>query len=440
MRTLSLLKLPLPALLLVAVPASAADITFSRDVAPILNRHCVGCHRAGEIAPMSLMTYREARPWARSIARVVAGRQMPPWFASPDYGEWANDPSLSEEEIGTIVAWVEGGAQPGDPSLMPEPPDFTEGWQLGEPDYVIEVPAVTVPAEGPDLFLNQFVTVDIPERRWIRAVEFRAGAPRVNHHQLAMKADFTGMVEDGVPLTPKEAMRASGTVDGRGYFNVLGMWAVGTAPTEFPEGAGRWVEPGAVVVMNQHYHPNGEEQTDRTLIGLHFGEGEPRSEIWAVIAGEIDFLIPAGAPDHRVEYRHEIARDSMIVSYLPHMHWRGKSMSYTAHYPEGDSELLLEVPEYDFNWQLFYYPEEPKFVPAGTVVEIVAVYDNSAANPDNPDPTRDVGFGMQSTDEMMFGFFELVELESENGREDWISHGRKGRAAEGPPPNSAGGP
>ncbi len=168
--------------------------------------------------------------------------------------------------------------------------------------------------------------------------------------------------------------------------------------------------------MNQHYHPNGEEQTDRTLIGLHFGEGELRSEIQAVIAGEMDFLIPAGAPDHRVEYRHGIARDSMIVSYLPHMHLRGKRMSYKAHYPEGDSELLLEVPEYDFNWQLFYYPEKPKLVPAGTVIEIVAVYDNSGANPNNPDPTRDVAFGLQSTDEMMFGFFELVEVDGEQER------------------------
>ena len=416
MLRLFLNRLPLVVFSLAALPAPAAEVTFSRDVAPILNRHCVHCHRPGEIAPMSLITYGEARPWARSIQRAVSSRAMPPWFAEPSVGEWANDPSLSEEEVGTLVAWVEGGAPPGDPASMPAPPEFTEGWQLGEPDYVIELPTVTVPADGPDLFLNQFVSIDVPERRWIRAVEFRPGAPQVNHHQLAFKADFTGMVEDGVPLTPREALRASGSVDGRGYFNVLAMWGAGTAPTEFPQGAGRWIEPGAVVVMNQHYHPNGEEQTDRTLIGLHFGEGELRSEIQAVIAGEMDFLIPAGAPDHRVEYRHEIVRDSMIVSYLPHMHLRGKRMSYKAHYPDGDSELLLEVPEYDFNWQLFYYPKKPMLVPAGTVIEIVAVYDNSEANPKNPDPTRDVAFGLQSTDEMMFGFFELVEVDGEDER------------------------
>ena len=425
MRKFSLVRVPLPVslvlftLLLAAAPLPAEEapgneVTYSRDVAPILNRHCVACHRPGEIAPMSLLTYREARPWARSIQRVVSSRAMPPWFAAPSVGKWANDPSLSEEEIDTLVAWVEGGAPPGDPKLTPAPPEFTEGWQLGEPDYVIELPAVTVPAEGPDLFPNQMVTLDVAERRWIRAVEFRPGAPRVNHHQLAFKADFTGMVEDGVPLTPKEALRASGSVDGRGYLNALALWGAGTAPTEFREGTGRWVEPGDVVVVNQHYHPNGEEQVDRTLIGLYFGEGELRSEIEAVIAGDMEFLIPAGDPDHRVEYRHEIARDSLIVSYLPHMHLRGTRMSYTAHYANGDSEVLLDVPGYDFDWQLFYYPEQPKLVPAGTVIEIVAHYDNSAANPSNPDPTRDVGFGLQSTDEMMFGFFELVEVNDES--------------------------
>ena len=426
MRRLSLRNSLLPFVFLVAAPAASAEVTFSRDVAPILNQHCVSCHRLGEIAPMSLATYREARPWARSIQRAVSSGAMPPWFAAPSVGEWANDPSLSEQEINAIVAWVEGGAHPGDPALLPEPPRFTDGWRLGEPDYVIELPGVTVPADGPDLHVNQYVTIDIPERRWIRAVEFRPGAPEVNHHQLAFRADFTGMVEDGVPLTPKEALRASGSVDGRGYFNVLAIWSAGTAPTEFPHGAGRWVEPGDVVVMNQHYHPNGEEQTDRTRIGLFFGEGELHSEIQAVLAGEMEFLIPAGAANHRVEYRHEIARDSMIVSYFPHMHLRGKGMSYTAHYPDGNSELLLDVPEYDFNWQLFYYPEKPKLMPAGTVIEIVAHYDNSAANPDNPDPTRDVGFGLESTDEMMFGVFELVEVDGEDERESWIGLGRGG--------------
>ena len=165
--------------------------------------------------------------------------------------------------------------------------------------------------------------------------------------------------------------------------------------------------------MNQHYHPNGRsETTDRTRIGLYFGDGEMEAEISAILAGTTDFSIPAGVSEHRLEARHEVKTDSKIVSYFPHMHMRGKRMSFTAVYPDGRREILLDVPEYDFDWQLFYYPEEPKLLPAGSVIEIVAVYDNSADNPDNPDPTRDVGFGLESTDEMMFGVFELIELGS----------------------------
>ncbi len=358
---------------------------------------------------MSLLTYTEARPWARALARAVSTRAMPPWFAAPEHGEWSNDPRLTENEVRTIVEWAATGARRGDPATMPTPPVFLDRWKLGEPDYVIEVPPVVVPADGPDLFPNHIVTLDVPERRWIRAVEFRPGAPTVNHHQLAFKANFTGMIEDGVPLTPQQALRASGSVDGKGYFNVLAIYGAGTAPTVFPEGTGRWIEPGETVVMNQHFHPNGVEQVDQTLIGLHFGEGELRSEIRAVLAGDMQFLIPAGAASHRLEYRHQIARDSVVVSYMPHMHLRGTRMTYTAIYPNGGRETLLDVPGYDFNWQLFYYPAERTLLPAGTVMEVVAYYDNSAANPRNPDPTRAVSFGLESTDEMMFGIFEVTE-------------------------------
>ena len=382
-------------------PVQAAEgdpVLFSRDVAPILMRHCVGCHRPGEIAPMSLLTYPEARPWARSIRRVVVNGEMPPWFANPEHGVWANDARLSEQEIETIVAWVDGGSRPGDPALMPEPPRFRDGWQLGEPDYVIELPLVTVPANGPDLVPNQLVRLDIPERRWLRAVEFQPGDRTVNHHQTAFMGGFSGTGSGG---------QEAGSVD----LKIFAVWAVGAAPTVFPEGTGRWVDPGVLLMINQHYHPNGDsERTDRTRIGLFFGEGPLEVEAEAILASRMDFTIPAGAPDHRIVARHELTANSRIVSYFPHMHMRGRSMSFTAVYPDGSREILLDVPEYDFDWQLFYYPEAPKLLPAGSVVEVVAYYDNSAANPDNPDSTRDVGFGFQSTDEMMVGIFELIEV------------------------------
>lgn len=390
------------------IPATAADadaVVFSRDVAPILMRHCVGCHRPGEIAPMSLLTYREARPWARSIRRVVVNGEMPPWFANPEHGVWANDARLSKEEIETIVAWVDGGALAGDPTLIPEPPRFRDGWQLGEPDYVIELPPVTVPANGPDLVPNQFVRLDIRERRWLRAVEFSPGDRTVNHHQIAFTGGFSGTASGG---------GEADSVD----LEIFAVWAVGAAPTVFPEGAGRWVDPGALLMINQHYHPNGDSQrTDRTRIGLFFGEGPLEVEVEAILASRMDFTIPAGAPNHRIVARHELTADSRIVSYFPHMHMRGRAMSFTAVYPDGSREILLDVPEYDFDWQLFYYPEAPKLLPAGSVVEVAAYYDNSAANPYNPDPTRDVGFGFQSTDEMMVGIFELIEVAPGEGAE-----------------------
>ena len=396
------------------IPAAAADpdaVVFSRDVAPVLMRHCVGCHRPGEIAPMSLLTYREARPWARSIRRVVVNGEMPPWFANPEHGVWANDARLSEQEIETIVAWVDGGVLAGDPALIPEPPRFRDGWQLGEPDYVIELPPVTVPANGPDLVPNQLVRLDIPERRWLRAVEFQPGDRSVNHHQIAFMGGFSGTGSGG---------QEADSVDLR----IFAVWAVGAAPTVFPEGAGRWVDPGAVLMINQHYHPNGEsERTDRTRIGLYFGEGPLEVEVEAILASRMDFTIPAGAPDHRIVARHELTADSRIVSYFPHMHMRGRAMSFTAVYPDGSREILLDVPEYDFDWQLFYYPEAPKVLPAGSVIEVVAHYDNSAANPDNPDPTRDVGFGFQSTDEMMVGIFELIEVAPGKGAESAATGG-----------------
>ena len=397
-------------------------VVFTSDVAPILMRHCVKCHRPGEIAPMSLLTWREARPWARSIQRVVVNREMPPWLANPEHGTWANDARLSQEEVDTIVSWVEGGAKRGDSAQMPEPPVFTEGWQLGEPDYVIELPAVTVPAEGPDVFRDPIVRIDLPERRWVRAVEFRPGDREVSHHQGAFMVDLAGLMAGGggeaQALTVGPG--AISPVDNEGHFNVLGLWAPGIAPIVFPEGTGRWVEPGTTLILNQHFHPNGKsERVDRTRIGLFFGEGELEAEVLAVLAGPMQLEIPAGAPNHRIDFRYELKKDSQIVSYLPHMHLRGKQMSFTAIHADGRREILLDVPEFDFNWQTFYYPEEPKLLTRGTVIEVVAHFDNSANNPANPDPHQDVGWGLDATDEMMFGVFELIEVGAETAHSAW---------------------
>jgi hypothetical protein len=372
------------------VRAAAAGTTFTKDVAPILNAKCVSCHRPGEVAPMALLTYQDARPYARAIRDKVASRQMPPWFADKSAGTFANDPSLTDAEIATISNWVEAGAPQGDLKDMPPPPQFTEGWQLGEPDQIIELPEVQIPATGADYFPTPTITPDLKEDRWIRAIEIRPSNRQVTHHSVIFAASI-------------DMMRQTGT------FDVLGVWAVGTPATVYPEGMGRWIRKGEMLRTNLHYHPNGTPQTDRTRIGLYFGKGELKKEVAAGLAGNLLFTIPPNAANHELRAIYVADQDIDIVSFFPHMHLRGHDMTMTATYPGGaKQETLLSVPAYDFNWQLFYYPKHKVALPRGTRLDIVAHYDNSAANKHNPDPAAPVRFGEASTAEMMFGMFEFT--------------------------------
>lgn len=375
--------------------AAAAAVTFAKDVAPILYANCISCHRPGEVAPMALRTYDEVRPWARAIKQKVAARQMPPWFADPAHGTFKNDARLTDQQIDTIVKWVDAGAPRGNPADDQKLPTFTEGWQLGEPDYIITLPTVNIPAEGNDYFPTPNLTIDIPEDRWIRALEIRPSNREVTHHSVLFMAGGAG----------------GGLVGQSGFVDVLGVWAVGTPPTVYPDGVGRWIRKGQQLRTNLHYHPNGKPQTDQTRVGLYFGKGELKKEVASAVAGDISFKIPAGASNHEMRALYVIDQDINVVSYFPHMHLRGKDMSLTATLPGGRKQTLLSVPAYDFNWQLYYYPKEPVPLPRGTVIEAVAHYDNSAANPHNPDPARDVTFGEQSTDEMMFGVFDFTPKE-----------------------------
>lgn len=368
--------------------------TFTKDVAPIFHAKCAECHRPGEIAPMSLLTYDEARPWAKSIAKYVASRDMPPWKVDPNHGSFSNDISLSDEEIATIVNWVDAGAPRGVPADMPDMPTFVPGWQVGEPDYVIELDAVDVAAEGPDTFPNIDVQVNLPEDKWLRAVEVRPGDRKVLHHVVA----FLG----------------SGAQAGNTIPDFLAVWAVGTQPAIYPEGTGRQIKKNAHLRMNMHYHTYGEAATDQTRVGLFFAEEEPAKAINGQFAGTVNFRIPAGSSDYQVDARYLVDEDIQLVSFFPHMHTRGKSMKYTATYPDGRQEILLHVPAYDFNWQWFYYPAEPVTLPEGTVLDIEAHYDNSAGNPHNPDPSRDVIFGEDTHSEMMFGAFEFIPVEGQH--------------------------
>ena len=367
---------------------AAAPVTFAKDVAPILYANCVSCHRPGEVAPMALRSYDEVRPWARAIKQKVQSREMPPWFADPAHGTFKNDPRLTDKQIDTIVKWVDAGAPRGNPADEPKPPTLAEGWQLGEPDYVITLPAIDVPADGKDIFPTPNITIDIPEDRWIRALEIRPSNREVTHHSVLFLA--------------------GANVGQSGFIDVLGVWAVGTNATVYPEGVGRWIRKGQQLRTNLHYHPNGTPAKDQTRVGLYFGRGELQKEVASAVAGDVGFRIPAGAKNHEMRALFPLDQDINIVSYFPHMHFRGKDMTLTAMLPDGRKQTLLSVPAYDFNWQLYYYPTTPVSLPRGTIVEAVAHYDNSAENKNNPDPTRDVTFGEQSNDEMMFGVFDFT--------------------------------
>ena len=380
-------------LVVVGLPtASVAGVdapTYSRDVAPIFFQKCVQCHRTGEVAPMSLMNYRETRPWARSIARAVANRDMPPWSGDSDKHVWSNDMSLSDAQIETINSWVKAGAPEGDPAELPAAPTFPSGWLLGEPDYVIELDSIEVPAEGEDLFPKQVVDVDLGESQWIRAIQFLPEDGRVTHHFLTT---FTSRFDDG-----------------RTSSGLLGIWTAGMPPYEFPEGVGRRFGSKVKVTVDQHYHPIGEATRDASKIGLYFGKGDLKKEIQTIPVTNTGLRIPPGAAHHAENAHYLFDKDMQILALSPHMHVRGKAMSYELTYPDGTKEMLLDVPKYDYNWQWLYYPTEPIDVPAGSRLDVTAVWDNSADNPANPDPTKEIIYRGDTFSEMFNGFIEVVQ-------------------------------
>ena len=362
-------------------------VTYSEHVAQVLDQNCISCHRSGDIAPMSLRSYEEVRPWAKSIRKaVVKERTMPPWHASPEHGVFKNDRSLDEQEIALIDRWVKQGAKEGDPALRPESPAVSEGWRLGEPDLVVRFDEVSLPGGGPDVFRDLSTKMDMGDGKWLRAVEVKPGNREVVHHVILFAAEGEGQPESGW----------------------LGAWAAGMDPMQFPEGTAKWVGPDSFLVADMHYHPAADPSTDTTEIGLYFYEGEPEKELINLWVANAGFKIPAGAEKHIVRSSHTFQEDGYIHGLLPHMHYRGKKFSYTATYPDGTKQTLLKVDDYDFNWQTLYELDEPAFMPEGTRLDCVAQYDNSANNPDNPDPTRDVTFGDESYDEMMIGFVDYV--------------------------------
>jgi hypothetical protein len=403
---------------LLAAPAPK-EATFHKHVEPLLQARCQNCHRPGEAAPMSLLTYKDARPWAKAIKEAVLVRKMPPWFADPKHGQFANDRRLSQDEIDTVVAWVDGGAKEGDPKDAPKALTFAEGWAIGTPDAIVEMPtAVEVPASGTVDYTYIVVPTGFTEDKWVDRVEVRPGAKSVVHHIVMLVrppgVKYLPDAKPGIPYLPPKQEDKHQADTGRGQFQftgaieMIGVYVPGGLPYEVGPGQARFIPKGSDLIFQMHYTATGKAAGDRSRIGFVFSKEPPKERVVNTFVANLNLHIPPGVADHPVTARVTLYEDTKLLSLFPHMHVRGKGFEYKATYPTGETETLLTVPKYDFNWQLTYYLKEPKLLPKGTVLECVARFDNSPNNPFNPDPKSDVYWGEQTWEEMLAGFVDLA--------------------------------
>jgi hypothetical protein len=392
----------------------AADVpTFTRDVAPILYKNCVGCHRPGEIAPMSLLSYAEARPWAKAIRDEVSDGTMPPWHADAPHGTFTNERSLTDVEKDTIRKWANGGAPQGDPKDMPPTPSFSEGWSVGRPDAVFEMTEdYKLPAEGTIQYEYFYIPTNFTEAKWVKSIEVRPGNREVVHHVLVYYRAAPDMQRTNVfrpnpekarmPPDRAEGVRLSPAKQGLPPRRLLATYAPGTAPQVAPEGTAFRLEPGGIIELQMHYTTKGEPATDRTRVGLIFAKEPPSQELRPGQFINAAFTLPAGAADVAVDADVEFLQDATIWGIFPHTHLRGKKWKYDMVLPDGSSKTILSVPNYDFNWQTYYMFKEPLKVPKGAKLIATAWYDNSPANKANPDPKTDVKWGDQTWEEMQY--------------------------------------
>lgn len=371
------------------------DVTFSNQIARIFNKRCVECHREGQLAPFTLSNYQDVLGWEDTILEVIADNRMPPWFANPEHGTFKNDARLSEEEKELIRTWVENGMPEGDPANLPEPVAFAEGWRIPKPDQVFYMrdEAFEVPAQGTVDYKHFMVDPKWDEDKYIYAAEARPDNTSVVHHIL-------------VYVLPPDGRRDP---DLR---TVLVGYAPGSTPKLLENGTAMKVPAGSKLLFQMHYTPNGHVQEDRSYAGVCFiDEDQVTKLIDGRLAIKTDFAIPPETSDYIVKADYRARRDEMLVSMTPHMHLRGAAFRYEAIYPNGDREVLLDVPNYDFNWQLKYTLAEPKLLPKGTKIHCTAKFDNSEDNIVNPDPSETVRWGDQSWEEMMIGFFDTVPVD-----------------------------
>jgi thiol-disulfide isomerase/thioredoxin len=387
-----------PGCLLGGAPTASASpaITWHEDISRIVQHRCLTCHREGENGPFELRHYSQVKAKAAMIRWVVEEKRMPPWFAGPGSLPMKNDHDLTTRERGELLAWIDAGCPEGDPRSAPLPRTFIEGWKIGTPDVVYRLPSEQrIPATGTVRYRYLEVESRLSEDRWVQAFEVRPTAPQVVHHVLV----FCEYPKDHERYRdrPRDQQGL------RGYFAAM---VPGQGHVRYPEGLAKFMPRGARLRFQLHYTTNGTAATDRTEVGLIFAKQKPAHEVRSAAVSTVRFRIPPGASNHRVSATRMLPLDATLLGFTPHMHLRGKSYRYDLLLPDGTQKLLLDVPRYDFNWQLYYALREPLAVPAGSRIKGTAHYDNSEGNPANPDPTAAVRHGEQTWDEMMIGYVD----------------------------------
>lgn len=394
----------------ISEPAVPEEVTYSEHIAPILQRECQSCHRQGEVAPFSLVDYSDAQAWATEIAVYTKARLMPPWKPAAGYGHFKNERSLTDTEIAMISRWVETGAPAGELDAVPPAPKFPEGWALGEPDWIVEMPVeYEIEPEGEDEYRHFIIPTNFEQDMYVQAVDVQPGNRKTVHHVIAY-LDMNGEARKLDAQDEKPGYVTEGTGPGFDDAGTLGGWAPGVTPSVLPAGVGYLLPKGADIVMQVHYYRTGHTERDRSRLGIYFSKTPETAKLHIVSAINSEFEIPAGASWHEVLASRRIKRDVYLLATMPHMHLLGRDMRLIATTPEGKQHDLIWIQDWDFNWQDIYHYREPLFLPEGTQVELVAHFDNSAENPANPhEPPVPVGWGEKTTDEMCIGFLYYVK-------------------------------
>jgi hypothetical protein len=394
------------------------QITFNRDIAPLVFEHCAACHRPGEVAPFSLLTYSDLKKRLPQIAQVTSSRFMPPWKSVEGHGRFIAERRLTNEQIDRIGRWVSQGAVEGDPRDLPATPRFSDAWKLGQPDIVITMPEpFSVPADGPDVYQNFVLTLEIPPGKYIKALEYRPSNRRVVHHAL-FASDASGKSRKDDAADPQPGFQGSLNIPGRLFPGSLSAWAPGREARPLPERLSMPWKNGTDLVLQLHLHPSGKPESEQSSLGFFLTDEPPRRSMIDVMMLDNKIDIPPAEAAYRTRDEFNVPVEMEVLALFPHMHMIGRDLRITAIPPDADPFSLIWINDWDFNWQSLYQCDPPVRLPAGTKVVLEAIHDNSAANVRNPNhPPQRITFGEQTSNEMTAALIQFVPVhESDLGK------------------------